>query len=808
MFPISRFAMSVAAALTAGVPTLAVAAPTDFDLPAQPLQQAVEQVARVGGISVTVDAALVAGRTAPALKGRMEPDEALRRVLAGSGLVVRMQGTSAIITATDRVLSEVRVVGARPADGSAAAGYRVETTKTAGPLGERSLQDTPFSINVMPAELLENFQASSSDDVFRLNPVIRNFTLGTRGAGGTPNPILRGFSLANSSGRAEDGVHAQVMSSSLEDKERIEVLTGLSGFLYGSGNVGGMLNYVTKRPTATPLASITVGNYGGASYYAHADLGGPVDAEGRFAYRLNLLKQDGDTSIDEQSIKRELVSGALDWRLTPDAVVQFQASHETSRIDGAAPFWNFSTNPDGSSAVRHPSAPDAEKNFSQPFAVGTLKTDKVGVGLQWKLNEAISFRSFFRYAEDTQGSFDDVFVNNNVTNSSGTYSQSSTRNIPFYYKSNGLYALFDIRFKTGGISHTVTTGFFGDRLRGYRNAGAAQSAAPALTNLSFLTPRYIDRPAFATAANTPVILTSVTTGKNWLIADDIRLGERWNLLVGLNRSVVQAANFNTTTGGPVTNTLTGAPLPAYDESRTTPSVSLLFKPEPWLTTYASYMEALEQGQIVTDTATQKFTNNGAVLAPFTSKQYELGVKATVGEALLTAAVFQINRALQYTISSSPGLSTVVQSGRQVNKGLEFTVTGRVTRSLSLYGGFTILDPEITRNEANPLLNGKEPTTTSKQMVKLYADYDVPGVPGLTFNGGFSYTGKFAVDNLNTEYLPGFTVYDAGVRYRTRFGENDLILRLGISNLTNKSYWLTGAYVGYPRNVALSAQMKF
>ncbi len=63
--------------------------------------------------------------------------------------------------------------------------------------------------------------------------------------------------------------------------KRIEVLNGLSGFLYGGANVGGAVNYVLKRPTSTPIANLTLGNYGGGQFFTHADLGGPIHVDGR-----------------------------------------------------------------------------------------------------------------------------------------------------------------------------------------------------------------------------------------------------------------------------------------------------------------------------------------------------------------------------------------------------------------------------------------------------------------------------------------------------------------------------------------------
>ncbi|HEY0340134.1 MAG TPA: TonB-dependent siderophore receptor, partial [Steroidobacteraceae bacterium] len=681
--------------------------------------------------------------------------------------------------------------------GSAQSGYKVESLDGVGPLGPTPLLDTPFSINVMPAALIENMQISTTDDLFRVNPLFRAFSQAAHGAGGAANMILRGFSLANNAGRAEDGIHAQLMSTSFEDKEAIETLTGLSGFLYGPANVGGVVNYVSKRPTSTPIANVTVGTYSGSSLYAHADVGGPIDSEGRFGYRVNAVIQGGDTSVDNNTTKRNLLTAAFDWHITDRALLQALVGHEESRTDGADAFWNFSTKPSGASLALHPDAPDAEKNFAQPFTLTEITTDKQNLRFTWSPLDLVTLRTEYRHARDVQESI--LFANNNVTNNTGIYSQTVTANTPFIYFSDGGSALLDFKFVTGPLSHTITAGFYGDRLERQQRLGSSSAVALVVNGLNFAAPTYVQAPLIPPLAAGAQATTSTAQNRNWVVGDDIHFGEQWSALLGGNRATILASSYNA---------VNGALTSGYNQSKTTPSASLLFKPIPSVTTYATYIESFDQGQLVTNGGGQIFTNNGAALPPFSSKQYELGAKAAVGGTLLTAALFQIDRALQYAVNNNNGTFTYVQSGRQTHKGIEITATGRVTEQLSIYGGATYIDPKISRNDSNPALDGKEPTTVAKQMVKLYAEYDIAQLPGLTFTGGFAYTGSFAADTLNTEYLPAVTTGDVGGRYAAKIAGQELVIRLDVSNVTNKTYWLTPNYVGAPRTVMASAELKF
>ncbi|MCF5227446.1 TonB-dependent receptor, partial [Pseudomonas syringae] len=89
-----------------------------------------------------------------------------------------------------------------------------------------------------------------------------------------------------------------------------------------------------------------------------------------------------------------------------------------------------------------------------------------------------------------------------------------------------------------------------------------------------------------------------------------------------------------------------------------------------------------------------------------------------------------------------------------------------------------------------------------------AEYDINQMPGLAMTGGAFFTGKQYTDQSNENDLPSFTTFDAGARYRMRVSENDLTLRVNVSNLANKEYWLNSSYLGDPRTVAFSAQLEF
>ncbi|MBB6560472.1 iron complex outermembrane receptor protein [Acidovorax soli] len=701
-------------------------------------------------------------------------------------LMAALLGLAATAQA-QQALPEVKIQeAASERDGAAAQGYRPSQVRQLGPLADLPLLDTPFSVNVTTSELLQNLQASKPDDAFRYNPVVqlqgpqsRFFT----------SVAMRGFSVGST--KRIDGVPSTTtyVNTDLEDKERIEVLTGLSGFLYGSGNVGGTINYVLKRPVYQPLARVTAGITEGSNLRVHGDFGGALDADGRLAYRLNAVAQGGDLRLDGQSLRRGLVSGALDWNLSDRLQLQFDASRSVYHMRGTEPFWDVDP------GAAFPAAPDLHRAYGQPFTRTDTTQTQWGARLTWRASEALTVRTGL-----TQRKSDiDLIAANNlfVTGAPGRYRvQASAWDYPDVQALGG-FALVDGKLQTGSLRHKLTAGWYGDhdeRTPFLSSAGgwATLTSAP----MDIAAPTALTAPAFSIAG--PKYIAQRSRYGNWVLGDHVEFNAQWSALVGLTHASITDTSYNAA----------GATTARYGDSRTTPSLALLFKPREHITLYANYMESLEKGGTAPLTAGGRaVVNAGAVLPPLLSKQAELGIKAALGNMLLTGALFQIDKGLQYTdTTTNPAAPVYVQDGRQVHKGVEFTASGRALPGLTLWGGVTLLDAQVTKQTATPALQGKTPANVAEVQAKLYAEQDIAAVPGLALTGGVLYTGKQQRDALNTQQLPAYTLLDAGLRYAAKVAGKPMVWRLSVANLTDKQYWLNGTYLGRPRTVSLSAQV--
>ncbi|MFU8927066.1 TonB-dependent siderophore receptor [Acinetobacter puyangensis] len=661
-------------------------------------------------------------------------------------------------------------------NGSAEDGYLTKNITGVGLWDKRSLQDTPYQMSVISQEMIEN-TASGIEQVFKMNPLVQfNYSSTSANSYGAIGVHLRGLSATDNI--AFDGIPLPAAyTSSTQDLERVEILNGLSGFLYGVGYVGGVVNYISKKPTQERLTNVTIGSTGNQAFYGHIDLGGKVDKEEKFAYRLNAFKQDGETSIKDQKVDKSLISGALDWHVTDDLTLSFDASHKENKIDKLPTSINYSNDPASKFDPKQGYAPDWT-------FINTLQ-DRLGFKSIWHINDHIKLRTGYIYLESER----DQSIGFVYDNNDDTYQFKYYRIYPSIDKKQGAYIYTDFDFNTFGIQHNLTLGGSGYKNKSYSNTTANDWIDLGSYGLDQL--NHVAKPTYLGSSSDPTYLSGESDQINFMIGDDIRFNEHWSALLGINYAKVTSDSYNKS----------GSRTGGYDSDKITPSFSLIYKPFENLTTYATYMESLQSGTIVGDI----YKNAGEVFAPYVSKQYELGAKSTISDnILLSSALFRIEKANSYEdLTTEP--KTLTQDGVVLYEGLELTLTGKVNDHLTIVGGGTLLNLKI--DKANSY-EGKKPTGVASKMAKLYAEYTIPAIEGLTVTGGAYYTGKAYTNGENTETIPAYTIFDAGLRYSTHIASYPTTFILNATNVTNKKYWVGQYRFGEPQNIAFAVKTEF
>ncbi|MDY0746811.1 TonB-dependent receptor [Paucibacter sp. R3-3] len=203
-------------------------------------------------------------------------------------------------------------------------------------------------------------------------------------------------------------------------------------------------------------------------------------------------------------------------------------------------------------------------------------------------------------------------------------------------------------------------------------------------------------------------------------------------------------------------------------------------------------------------------NGGAAfqLAPYVSRQKEIGVKYDAGRIGFDAALFTTNK-------PRPVQSTTVAQGYDRHTGLELNVFGEATRDLKILGGLTLLDT-TQHDTGSALTEGKRTLGAAKTLANLGLEWSVPSVDGLALDGRVVYTGGVYADSANTLAVPSWTRFDLGARYNFEVQRTLMTARLRIENAADRKYWASaGGYpeqgylvIGAPRTIKLSLSADF
>ncbi|MNR90712.1 Ferrichrome receptor FcuA precursor [compost metagenome] len=673
------------------------------------------------------------------------------------------------------VLDTVDVVG------TGAPAYKADSASI-GPLGEKSVLNTPYAINVVPAELLENQQLKSVREAFRYMPSVQGENI---------RPQTRGLQAGVVQNTRIDGMNiAATTDYPIEQFDRIEVLNGLAGALYGPASPAGTFNYVLKRPTETPLRRFSVGYASQGSASVSADISDRFGEDKRYGFRVNLLDEGGESYVDRSKLDRRLASLAFDVQLTSDTKLETNISryHYTSKgLPGT-----FALN---NATIVFPAAPDPKRvGYGQPFAGDDNVTETYSARIKHRLNQNWNLTAGLLKQSSDRAS---TVPTNTLSNNAGAYgvkvattSFSLDEILSYTLALNG-------RVNAAGMTHDVvvaTTGFEWDRYSPYQTT----NGGIAIGNSNLNNPTVFNQPA--NIPNFKNRYKAQTTRQQAItVGDTIGFNEQWSAGLFLSQSWIDQNGTNA--NGTV------APARYYKDSGLSSNATISYKPQKNMSIYASYADSLQQGD----------TSGTTTLAPYRSKQWELGYKLTFEKMAFGAALIQVERPFPF---AAGGVYAV--QGDQRNRGLELTANGALTRNLTLYGGLTYLDPKLLKTN-NPATSNKQVMGLSRIVTNILLDYRIAAVPGLAVSMNVNHAGSRQGDNINSYKVDGYTVTDLGARYTTQLMGRPTTWRLAVNNVTDKRYWAnivpsgqngytgtdngTGT-VGAPRTIRASMQMDF
>ena len=641
-----------------------------------------------------------------------------------------------------------------------------------------SLLDTAQSVTVI-SDIIINEQLATT-----LGEVLSNDASLTAGSKQRNREVfnLRGFELSSSTGYLRDGhQHWSHYQQPIEILQQVEVIKGPSSILYGQSGPGGLINMVTKKPTAQTLfnASADVDQHGSTRFMLDAS-GALTDAEDLRARGI-LVKQDVDYWREYQNgenRERDRFLGAfiVDYDISDNALVRvhYDRTDDEAGLDTGA--WID----DNANVIG-----DDKTIRDMSWAFTDITVENAGIDFKvflndnWQVklgyNEQTFERQRFESAPRKPGNF---------VEGDSYESRPYDRFDDWQFKT--AFIDFIGEFETAGVHHQLLIGANSlDYYYGQRRTSAdsfnfiAGQAEPSRPTVSYKTDDTISETEY--------------DYYGIYVQDLITFSPQWQLSLGgrYDKQTREDAN---------------------NESFV-PKVGVLYHPNASATIYASYSEGFEpQGS---DTLVKEDDiNNGMKLDAVTSEQKEIGVKWQLFDdrLMLSGALFDISKngtLVTETLDIPVGdlISETNQIGEQRHKGVELTAQGAATDRLFVMASTMYLDANYERDED---LEGKRPTDAPKWSASLWTRYELNDA--IAFNAGAFYEGERFADSANTITKDAYTRVDVGATYKLKVSKTDVNLRLNIENLFDEDYLAGGGTnnvtIGEGTNVRLAAQFSF
>jgi iron complex outermembrane receptor protein len=617
-----------------------------------------------------------------------------------------------------------------------------------GPLGEKSLLDTPYSINVLNNDLARNQQLQSVREAFRFIPSVQGENI---------RPQSRGLQAGVVQNTRIDGLNiAATTDYPIEQFEQIEVLNGLAGALYGPASPAGTFNYVFKRPTEQPLRELDLRYNSRGAAIEHLDFGGRFGGDDRYGYRINLLDQNGPNYVEDSRLKRQLASVGFDIHFDPSTVLENDASYYRYHTLGFPGTFALAK------GVVFPSPPDPKTvGYGQSWGGDNNVTRIFSSRLKHDFNDDWHVSAGILNESNNRKS---TVPTNTLTNNAGNYT-TTTATTTFSYDTITSNAIaLNGHLEGAGLTHDLViadNGYYWTRytplVTGAITVGKASLADP----VQFARPVLPDFSHRYKAMN--------TTQQAVTLGDTIGFDEQWSTLIAASQSWINIHNYNKQ----------GAVTTSYHADAISPTASLMFKPEASQMAYLTYADSLQQG----DSAPAGTDNAGESLSPYRSRQFELGYKWNVHGMMLSAAAFRITRPYAFTGSDN----VFRNQGNQVNRGIELGANGDVGHWFTVYANISLLDPKLY-DTGSPSTSDKQIIGLSRVVYDALVEYRVPVVPGLTLNVNVNHASQRPGDFTATHYVDGFYVTDIGARYQMRVAGRPVTLRVAGDNITNRRYW--------------------
>lgn len=663
-------------------------------------------------------------------------------------------------------------------------GYKADTNSTSMRM-EATQLETPGQVLVIDEQLIDAQRAST------LGEVLKNDASVVAGSTSTNRErfYVRGFELDSGASYLRDGVqHWSHYRQPIELLERVEVLKGPAGLLYGASTPGGLVNMISKKPTYDTKVSVSQ-DIGSNNYTrTTADVSGSLNESQTLRARAIVSKEDQDswrTRFDGTDVETERFVGGLfvDYDINQDVMLSlhYDRTIEDGDLDNGSKIdttTGNAINPDTVNDQRFAKTDNDVANYGASISAH--------LNDQWSLKAGISRQFYERQRTES----DNVVDQNKETAMYGYKAYDRHDEWTF----DTAYTDFTGDFDALGVNHRMLIGANGLHYD-YKQLYSAQYQCES-ANAADARPECdngFDKPSDLTYENDSSRSHSQEKSYGVYIQDLVSFNEQWQLLAGVRFSYDKTIS---STGDKETyhNVL--------------PKVGVIYNPAPNGSIYAVYSESFQPVGTIND---QNDINNGEAQDPIKGQLYEVGSKWELFEdkLLLSGALFQITQSnMQVTEDLSGGATSTSQVGEQHHTGFELSAAGYLTNALTISASTTVLDAKYKND---PELEGKTPADVPEFTASVWSTYAFNN--GTDVNLGVYHVGSRYTEDSNEFKKDAYTRVDMGIAHTIAYDDKlDFVARFQVENLFDTDYLEGGStrnvVVGEGRNYMATLQVKY
>ena len=643
--------------------------------------------------------------------------------------------------------------------------FYLDSKTSIGTKTDADILNIPLSAQVLSKQLIIDQAARDITDLYRSIAGVSEFSYS--------GVTFRGF--RDASNVFYDGVRGDPFSGfsvpQLFNVERVEILKGPAAAIYGGGEPGGMVNYVTKKPTFNQSKEIklTLGNFETAG--ASVDLTGGLTEN--IAYRFGAFYEQQDSFRNNADMANTEVAGGLLFNLGDDSTLTTVFDYIKQDLGGHR-LRGVPVDDDGNFIV------DRSYNANEASDYQDLEALVLQANLQHNFSDDLSLNATLRYMDNERDQAyheSRSWVDVNGDGEANIADQTIRREYRDQFRANEELSVtidfvYDAEFvglehqiMFGGDFHDVESEFEYLRAR-YEDDGVA--------NLNIFTLNYgITDPATYNLRDLDRD-GSDRTRNSFYLQDSIKFDEQWSLMMGARFDQFEELNKENNN--------------QYDDSDVSMRAGLTYKPFTDSTLYINYSESFNP------VSANDFENGADQLDPTTGNQIEIGAKTLWfdGAILTTIAFYQIDK--ENLVFSNPDFvdeietpneSRLINFGLIESEGMEFTLVGDVTDNISLTANYAYNETDIIEGTTRSDSGSGEFVNAPKHQAGIWARYNIESLNS-SFAFGVDYVSEQV--SFNDQKVKAYTVFDAS--WTTQISEQTL-LSVNVNNLFDKEYAVSG-----------------